>query len=460
MANTLSPEKIDLFEHMKISKAIPRLAIPTVLGTMVMILYNLADTFFVGLLNSPVQTSAVTLVAPVILLFNAVNNLFGVGAGSLISRSLGSKDFDTARKTSCVAFYASVISGALFSLLAIVLQNPLLHLLGSTAEDHAATWGYMMWTVFCGAIPSILNVVMSNAVRAEGNVVHATVGTAGGCLLNIILDPIFILPWGLNMGAAGAGLATFLSNTAATLYYIVYMAVKKDTFVNMKLRWLRPNREIMSGIASVGLPASLQNILNVTGMTLLNNLMAAYGLEAVSAIGIAHKLALIPMYFSMGIGQGVMPLVGYNYAARNMKRIREAIAFTLKISAVLVLLIVAAFVIFPTQIIRVFMSEPKVVEYGAAFLRGQSLSIPFFALDFLAVGVFQACGMGRYSLYFALARKVVLEIPAMLLLNRLFPMYGLAYAMFCAELILGVAAVFMLRKITADGPRDGLVEKL
>lgn len=448
MSTALSEKKVEMFERMKVSKAVMRLAVPTVFGCLVMVLYNLVDTYFVGKLDDPVQNAAVTLVGPVILLFNAVNNLFGVGTGSMMSRALGVRDYETVKRTAGFGFYSALICGLLFSAVAIVFQNPILKLLGSAAEDHAVTLAYMKWTVFLGAAPAILNVVMGNMVRSEGAAMWATLGTVSGCVLNMVLDPIFILPWGLGMGAEGAGLATFLANVFATMVFFVYLLVRRGkTFVTVSLRYAIPTRRIVKEVFYVGVPSAIQNILNVTGMTILNNKVAGYGNEAITAMGISHKLSMIPMYMSMGIGQGIMPLIGYNYAAGNKKRIRETLWFTVKISAAVVLALVAVCFCFPEEIVGRFMDVPLVVEYGGAFLRGMCLATPFLAVDFLAVGIFQACGLGKYALYFAIARKVVLEIPAILLLDFLFPMYGLAYAQLCAETVLAVAAVLLIRKI-------------
>ena len=204
--------KTELFETAPIPKAVVKLCIPTVLSSLVMVLYNLADTYFVGMLNNPVQNAAVTLGAPLLLAFNAVNNLFGVGASSLMSRSLGVKDYDTVRRSSAFGFYCAAFCGLLFSLLVTVFKTPLLLLLGADSITSEATAQYIFWTVSLGAAPSILNVVFAYMVRAEGSALHASIGTMSGCFLNMILDPIFIMPWGLNMGASGAGCATFISN--------------------------------------------------------------------------------------------------------------------------------------------------------------------------------------------------------------------------------------------------------
>ena len=233
-----SNDKVVLFEQTPIPKAVAQLAVPTVLSSLVMVLYNLADTFWVGMLNDPIQNAAVTLAAPVLLAFNAVNNLFGVGSSSMMSRALGRKDFDTVSRSSAFGFYCSVICGAIFSLLCTVFQQPLLVLLGADASTLEATRSYMFWTVSCGAVPAILNVVMAYLVRSEGAAMHASIGTMSGCLLNIVLDPIFILPWGLNMGAGGAGFATFLSNCVACLYFFV---LRKDLCLHQPQAVLLPS---------------------------------------------------------------------------------------------------------------------------------------------------------------------------------------------------------------------------
>ncbi|MCQ2447134.1 MAG: MATE family efflux transporter, partial [Clostridia bacterium] len=281
--------KIELFETMPIPKAVATLAIPTVLGSLVMVLYNLADTYFVGFINDPVQSAAVTLAAPVLLAFNAVNNLFGVGCSSLMSRALGKYDYDTVKKTSAFGFYMALIASLLFSLLSLVFRTPLLTLLGAESETFDATSAYLLWTVICGAAPSILNVVIGNMIRAEGSALHASVGTMSGCLLNILLDPVFIMPWGLDMGAAGAGLATLISNLFACGYFFVFLLAKRGkTYVSFAPRHFVIRKDIVKGVCAVGIPAAIQNLLNVTGMTVLNNFTSSFGTDAVAAMGITH----------------------------------------------------------------------------------------------------------------------------------------------------------------------------
>ena len=437
--------KTELFESMPIPKAVITLSVPSVISSLVMVIYSLADTFFVGMMNDPVQNAAVTLAAPLLLAFNAVNNLFGIGSSSMMSRALGRKDYDTVYRSSAFGFYASLICSLLFSLLYGVLQSPILVMLGANAETIQATADYLFWTVLLGSAPSILNVVLAYLVRAEGSSLHASIGTMCGCLLNIVLDPIFILPWGLNLGAAGAGCATCLSNTVACLYFFVLLFVKRGkTYVCIKPSMFRPSKQIVKGVCGVGIPASIQNLLNVTGMTILNNFTSAYGSDPVAAMGIAQRVNIVPFQIAMGFSQGIMPLISYNYTSGNIKRMKKTFMFTAKISLGFILAVMLTFLFAAEPIISMFMKNESIVAYGAAFQRGFCFALPFLCIDFLALGVFQSCGMGMKSFIFAVVRKIVLEIPALFMLNWLFPLYGLAYAQFVAELILGTIAVVVL----------------
>ena len=439
-----------LFEQMPIPRAVAKLAVPTILSSLVTVLYNLADTYFVGMLNNSVQNAAVTLAAPLILAFNAVNNLFGVGSSSMMSRALGSRDYETVHRSSAFGFYCSIFCGLLFSLLYVIFQPFVLTILGADTTTAEATAGYLRWTVACGAAPTILNVVMAYLVRAEGAALHASIGTMSGCILNIILDPIFILPWGLNMGAEGAGLATFLSNCVACGYFFVLLYVKREnTHVCIKPSMFCLKRKIVLGVCGVGIPASIQNLLNVTGMTVLNNFTSSYGSDAVAAMGITQKINMVPMQIAMGLSQGIMPLISYNYASGNTPRMKKTLTFAAKISLTALVIVAAGYYVGAGALVRMFMQDPTIVAYGTRFLRGFCLGLPFLCMDFLAVGVFQAVGLGKNAFIFAILRKVVLEIPALIILNALFPLYGLAYAQFAAEIVLATAAVVVLVRMFA-----------
>lgn len=452
----LLEQKIDLFECAPVAKAVISMSVPTVLSSLVVVLYNLADTFFVGMLNQPVQNAAVTLAAPMMLAFNAITNLFGVGSSGMMSRCLGKKDYDGVRNSSAFGIYCTIFSGFLYSLLFWLMRQPLMILLGTSPETMEATASYLGWTVGVGAIPAVLNVVLANQVRAEGAALHASIGTMSGCILNILLDPVFILPRGLNLGVAGAGMATFLSNCIACLYFFVLLKWKREhTYVSFHPSRLKFSRRIIGEVCSVGVPASIQNLLNVTSMMVMNNFVSPYGPDAVAAMGIAHKAYLIPVNIAMGISHGIMPLVGYNFAADNRKRMRDIIFFAAKAAVCFLAVISIGYYIGAENLIGLFMKKKEIIAYGGRFLRALCIGEVFLCIDFLAVGVFQSCKMGRTGLMFALLRKVIMEIPALFILNRIWPLYGLPYALPLTELVLAAAAVICLRKLLKP-EREGI----
>lgn len=437
--NTETFAKNDLFENVPVPTAAAKLAVPTMISSLVMVIYNLADTYYVGSLNDPIQTAGVALAAPALLAFNAVNNLFGVGASSTMSRALGKGDYKKTKHCAALGFYWSLICAVMFAILTSVFRIPLLRFLGADSDTLAATSGYMSWAVIYGAVPSILNVVLSYLVRAEGSSFHASVGTMCGCILNIVLDPVFIMPWGLHMGAAGAGLATFLSNCVACAYFAIFLFVKrKTTLVSVNFKFFRFDREIMKDILNVGVPAAIQNLLNVTGMTVFNNFASAYGSEVVAAMGIVQKIQMVPIQITLGASQGIMPFIGYNYAAKKRKRMRDAALYILRWMIPFLLIAAVVCIWLSEPIVEIFMKTESVVSYGSRFLIGFILALPFMCVDYTAVGVFQAIGAGRKSLIFAFLRKIAFEIPAIILLNTAFPIYGIAYSSMLAEIMMTI----------------------
>lgn len=366
-----------------------------------------------------------------------------------MSRALGAKNYKLVKNSSATGTYLSLFCAALISIFVTIFANSLMSGLGvSDVLTRTVTYEYMKWTVMFGTIPSILNVLFAYIVRAEGAALHASIGTMSGCLLNIVLDPLFILPNGLNMGAAGAGLATFLSNCVACLYFLILFKVKKGkTFVSIHPSDFTLQKNVIKNICIVGIPAAIQNLLNVTGMTISTNLISGYGTHAIAAMGITQKVNMIPFQIALGVGQGVMPLVSYNYSSHNIKRMKEAIFSVMKIALTFIVAVTVCYYCFADHIISAFMQDPTIVLYGGSFLRNYCLGIPFLTTDFIIVSILQATGMGKESLFFAIMRKIILEIPAMIIWDKIWPMYGLSLSQFTAELILSIIALFVLRRL-------------
>lgn len=443
--------KEELFEQMPVTKAIFKLTIPMIISSVISIVYNLSDTFFVGKLNNPVENAAVTLVAPAMTLFYAITNLFGVGSSSLMSRMLGIKDYDKVRKASATGIYSGLFFSILLSAITLIFNAPILNILGSDSQTYDVTKQYLFWTVGVGAVPGIMNILFSFILRSEGRALLASIGAISGCVLNIILDPFFILPFGLNLGAAGAGLATFISNCFALLYYIILLfAIHGKTYVSVNPKNFCLNRQIMGDIFIVGFPGVIQNNLNVVSMTIFNNIAASFGTFAVASIGIVNKLNQLPIQIIFGFSQGVMPLIGYNYASKNIPRVKETIKkiFQITLSSLFVVLLIFSFASRP--LIAFFMDNQTIIDIGSRFLKGFGLSLLFMCVDFTVVGISTSFGIGRHALIFSILRKAAFEIPFIFLFSKLFGLYGLAYSACCAEVLMSIIALFVLRKTLAD----------
>ena len=207
------------------------------------------------------------------------------------------------------------------------------------------------------------------------------------------------------------------------------------------------DKTILLGIFAVGIPACIQNLLNVTSMTLLNNFAASFGSDVVASMGIAQKINMVPLNLFFGMFQGILPLVGYTYASRNYRRMKETVLYSMKLGICCVAVVSVGYLVFAGALVGMFMDNEAIVGYGSHFLRGMCLQLPFMCADFLAVGVFQATGMGNKALLFAVLRKIVFEIPALFILNKIFPLYGLPYAQVTAEVLLAGIAGFVLVRL-------------
>ena len=283
----------ELFEKAPVWTAIFSLTIPMIISSLVAMIYNLSDTFFVGVLNDSVQNAAITLTAPAMTLFYGITNLFGIGASSLMSRSMGQKDMETVKRASATGLYLGLIGAMLLSAITILFNTPTLRVLGTDDITYHATRDYLFWTVCLGSVPGIMSIMFSYLLRAEGRSLQASIGQMSGCILNIILDPFFILPFGLNLGAAGAGLATFIANCVACTYFLILILKEGDkTYVCLDPHYITLKRKVLSNIFIVGIPGVFQNILNVLSMTILNNIVAEYGADVVASVGIANKIKM------------------------------------------------------------------------------------------------------------------------------------------------------------------------
>lgn len=435
-------EKKFLFERMPVHKAVAALAVPTIISQIVSIIYNLADTFFIGQMGNPYMVAAATLVYPWFALLTALGNLFGIGGSSLASRLLGAKKDDEVKYVSSFCFYGGMAATFVFSLLSFCLQEPLLRFLGASAENMEYAKSYLVWVVVLGGVPSMLGMTLAHFLRSVGYAKPASAGMMFGGILNMLLDPLFI--YGLHMGFSGAAVATALSNLASMLFMLI-------CFYRMKGRSalsLSPHHfslKFAGQVFSVGVASALtQGLANLSNMTIIK-LASGYGDIAVAAYGIVKKIDMFPLGISMGLCQGFMPLVGYNYAAKNYRRMKEVSMFSWKTAMVIAFCFTGSFLGFAPWLLRLFIREGQTGVLGASFLRIACLAVPFQSVNALIIYTLQSMGKGTQSTLLTVSRQGLLNIPMLFFMNATFGLYGMIWTQLVIELLMLPATMGIYR---------------
>lgn len=444
-------DKTELFERMPIRAAVRKQVIPAVFSQMITLIYNLADTYFVGLLNKPSQSAAVAVAAPVFLMLTAISNLFGIGGASTFAASLGRGEYQTASRISSVAFWFGTLSSFLFSACILIFMRPILTVCGATEETFELVRGYVTWTVVIGGPGTVLNILLANLIRADGNAGAASAGVSAGGVLNIILDPIFVLPRFLGMGVIGAGLATAVSNLAATLFFLFFLLRSKGkTTLSLQPSHLKHTRTAAPSILRVGFPSAVQYALTVVAAAAMTKFVSAYETAAVAGFGITKKIDQLPLFFSIGVANGLLPLLAYNYAAGNFERQRQAFRYGCGIAVGFSMLCLIAYEIFAPKIASVFISDPATIGYAAAFLRRMVAAMPMVAVNYPMIIQFQAMGKVKESLVCSVLRKGVLDVPLLFLLDSIHPLYGLMWVQPIVDLISLFVSVWFFIRLTRD----------
>ncbi len=444
-------DNFELMSNAPVSKAILKLAIPTVLSTIVSLIYNLTDTYFIGLLDDPVQLGAVSLAFPVFMVIQAIGNIFGNGAPSYISRCLGADRKEEARRTSAVSVYSSVIATLGMTVLCLLLMEPILHALGSSQYTIGPTRAYLRVIVGFSFV-MILQIILPALLRSEGKVKQAMIGMIIGTALNIALDPIFILV--LHQGAAGAAWATIIGNAFAVVYYITIF-LKGHTSLSIKPKDFQPGKRIYLEVLKIGLPTSVSQIIMSLSNVILNNLAAGYGDYVISAYGVAGKMISMVFMITIGYVSGYMPFAGYNYGAGNMKRLLSALKFTLLSGTGLCLILLIPFLFLASAFMRAFTSDTAIIEVGIAFLHAYAWIIPFMGIQMTLMSTFQATGKAVQAMLVNLGRQCLFYIPFLYLFNSLWGLTGLLYAQtgadICTTLLSILLAIPMLRRMAKQG---------
>ncbi len=429
----------ELFESVPVPEAVLTLAIPTIISQIVTMIYNLADTFFIGRLGDPFMVAAISLVSPWFNLLTALGNLFGIGSGSLISRMMGRGDRGTIRGVSSFGFWGGCVATLLFSICTFLFRSPLLAFLGSSPDTYQHAETYLLWVVSAGGLPTMIGLVLGHMLRSEGHSAQASAGMMLGGILNVLLDPVLI--FGFRLDVAGAAIATALSNLISFIFLITAVLRLRNTSLSLAPSrfTLRHTREIFS----VGLASALATALgNLSNMTMMR-LASCFSDIAVAACGIVKRIDQFPLNISMGLCQGFMPLVGYNYASGNHTRMKKVSYFSWKAAILLSAFFVALFYLLAPELLHLFMPEERTSSIGAAFLRIACLAVPLTAVNFLISYTLQAMGKGIQSATLTFCRQGLLNIPLLILLSHIGGMYWMMGAQLCVELIMLPVSLMM-----------------
>ena len=351
-----------VFQNNSVIQSVLIMAIPTIISQMITVLYNYADTIFVGQLNDPKQVAAIALALPLTLFITAVGNFWGIGGGSTISRALGKDDLQEAKRAAAFSFYGAVILTGICCVAAFVMRDAFDYMLGASEADLDFADRYIFWMFIIGAGPAVLSQVLAHFARSLGFAKEAGFGLILGGILNIVLDPVFIFPFGFNLGVAGAAIATMISNAAALVYFfILFYRHRGKWSVSFHIMDAFPKKQIAMPVLSIGLPSALISLLSAVSNGVLNNLISKHGEVAVAAVGIAKKMDILPANIAVGITQGSLPLIAFSYGAGKKERTKKILSVTGILAFATTTVIVVFLEIFATPVSRLFIRDTETV---------------------------------------------------------------------------------------------------
>ncbi|MBQ7578673.1 MAG: MATE family efflux transporter [Synergistaceae bacterium] len=444
-------ENQEIFESWPIPKALAELALPMIFGQLIILIYNLADTFYIGRTNNPLMVAGVSLLLPVFNISITFANLFGVGGGTLISRLMGAGRHDEAKSVSSFCFYMTILTAGIYAGLVYIFMRSILELLGASPDTMIFAEQYTFCVIVIGAIPTILGMTLANFLRSTGYAKQAGFGVSMGGIINIFLDPLFmfvLLPSGYEV--LGAGIATMLSNLIICLYFLVVIFRLKNSILSLAVKNFRASVQNIKSIFYVGVPAAIAVTLFDVTYIIIDKLMSLYGDIPLAAVGIVLKAERLPLNVGIGLCMGMMPLAAYNYSSGNFKRMREAVNFSRLVGLVIGFVSVILYEIFAADIMKIFIDDSRTVELGTHFLRARTLATPFMFICFHLVNFFQAVGMGDRALILGSARWVIFNIPLLFVLNYFFGMYGIVWTQVLADVLMTLVSIIVYERFIAQ----------
>lgn len=438
---------MDVFSKAPVPQAVLKNALPAMAAMVMVLIYNLADTFFIAQTHDDLQVAAVSLAMPVFLVFMALGTMFGVGGTSVISRSLGEGKIEYAKKVCSFCMWSCIVVGTIMAALFLAFMDQILVLVGASADTWEYTKTYLTIVSLGGPFVLISN-CYSSIFRAEGKAVQATMGQLIGNLLNVILDPVMILSFGWDI--AGAAIATVIGNVAAACYYLQYFLRGKSA-LSIHIRDFTLKDKVCGSVLAIGIPAALDSLLMSVSQIILNGQMTHYSDMAVAGMGVAMKVTMIIVMLSMGIGQGVQPLLGYCVGAQLWKRFKKVLRFSLLFALALGTVLTVICCLFVEQLVRVFLSAPDAYTYGVDFCRILLASCWLFGVFYVLMNTLQAMGAATPAFIINISRRGIIFISALFILQAAMGITGLVWAQPVADVLAtGLVAVlygFTVKKL-------------
>ena len=419
-----------------------KLCVPAVLIMVVMVLYHMADVFFIGQTGDPNKVAAVSLASPMFSILSGLGVLLGNGGCTAISLALGKGDYDRTKKISSFAIWGAALTGAVFAVAVLALMNPVCRMLGTDAETEAFTAEYLRIIAIGAPIIMLTNVVPA-LIRADGSTTDSMIGNMIGTVLNIALDPLLISVFG--MGVSGAAMATVAANAVSLGYYALFLR-KKAKIYSASPRDISLKKDVVWTVVSLGLPMSISTILASVSGAVANNLMMAYGSVAVAGQSVASRIGQMVSMVVMGICMGMQPAISFNYGAGNKKRLTEILKKTTGLAVIAGTVLSALCLLFRDQLLNAFLNNPDVLQIGRVCLLAAVVIGPFYGFYQICTTYLQAAGKTRQAITVSLLEKGLVYIPVLFLMNWLFRMYGIVFAGTVTTVISSIAALVFCYK--------------
>jgi putative MATE family efflux protein len=434
---------IELMETTPVGTAIIRLALPMIVAMLAQSIYNMTDMFFIGQTGDPNMVAAVSLAFPLFMLSQALGNIFAVGGSSYISRMFGSRQTNEARHTSSVSFYISFATGLLLAVILLIFKTPVLRLIGASDATFAYTSNYFSVVNIFMPI-AVTGTVLGGQMRSEGATDKVMYAMLIGIVLNIILDPIFILWW--KMGTAGAAWATIAGQLASFVYGLCYFLSKK-TLLSVKPADCRPNKIMLFQILSIGIPAGLSNLIMSVSNILGNRIAGTYGDFVIAGIGVQMRIASLYFMVVFALTQGYQPFAGFNYGAKNYDRLRKGFKLTILYATILCVTGSVILRLFGDTFIRFFINDGPTIEAGRAMMNTFIWGLPFIGSQITLMVSFQSFGKPIQAMVITMGRQLLFYVPLLYLLHYLFAFNGFVWAQPAADILTTAIAVILSRPL-------------